>query len=56
MTEKVTAREPRRVASPKEEKAETKGKEGKGKKGQRLNEFTEPPEEQWTCGSWEQWS
>ena len=31
-----------------------KGK-GKGKKGQRLNEITEPPEEQWTGGSWEQW-
>ena len=30
VTEKETAREPRRVASPKEEKAETKGK-GKGK-------------------------
>ena len=29
---------------------------GKGKKGQRLNEITEPPEEQWTGGSWEQWS
>ena len=29
-----------------------KGK-GKGKKGQRLNEITEPPEEQWTGGSWE---
>ena len=27
VTEKETAREPRRVASPKEEKAETKGKE-----------------------------
>ena len=32
-----------------------KGK-GKGKKGQRLNEITEPAEEQWTGGSWEQWS
>ena len=32
-----------------------KGKGG-GKKGQRLNEITEPPEEQWTGGSWEQWS
>ena len=30
-----------------------KGK-GKGKKGQRLNEITETPEEQWTGGSWEQ--
>ena len=29
---------------------------GRGKKGQRLNEIAEPPEEQWTCGSWEQWS
>ena len=32
-----------------------KGK-GRGTKGQRLNEITEPPEEQWTGGSWEQWS
>ena len=32
-----------------------KGK-GEGKKGQRLNEITEPPEEQWTGGSWEEWS
>ena len=31
-----------------------KGK-SKGKKGQCLNEITEPPEEQWTGGSWEQW-
>ena len=30
-----------------------KGK-GRGKKGQRLNEITEPPEEQLTSGSWEQ--
>ena len=29
---------------------------GKGKKGQRFNDITEPPEEQWTGGSWEQWS
>ena len=29
---------------------------GKGKKGQRHNEITEPPEEQWTSGSWDQWS
>ena len=28
----------------------------KGKKGQRLNEIPEPPEGQWTGGSWEQWS
>ena len=27
----------------------------RGKKGQRLNEITEPTEEQWTGGSWEQW-
>ena len=27
---------------------------GKGKKGQRLNEITEPPEEQWKGGCWEQ--
>ena len=40
VTEKETAREPK----------------GRGKKGQRLNEITEPPEEQWTAGSWEQWS
>ena len=25
-------------------------------KGQRLIEITEQPEEQWTGGSWEQWS
>ena len=31
----------------------TKGK-GKGKKGQRLNEITDSPEEQWTGGPWEQ--
>ena len=31
-----------------------KGK-GKGKKGQRLDEITEPSEEQWTGGFWEQW-
>ena len=31
-------------------------RKGKGKKGQRLNEITEPPQEQWTGGSWEQWS
>ena len=43
-TEKETAREPRKVESSKEEKTE------------RLNEITEPPEEQWTGGSWEQWS
>ena len=29
---------------------------GKGKKGQHLNEITEPPEEQRTGGSWKQWS
>ena len=52
--EKGMAMEHRRVASPKEEKVEPKGK-GKGKKGQRLNEITEPPEEQWSGGSWEQW-
>ena len=28
---------------------------GRGEKGQRLNEITEPPEEQWTGGSLEQW-
>ena len=55
MTEKETAREPRRVTSPKEEKAETKGKEKvKERKGNVLNEITEPAEEQWTGGSWEQ--
>ena len=36
VTEKETAREPRRVASPKEEKAEFKGKEKVYKKRQRL--------------------
>ena len=50
VTEQEIAREPRRVASPQEEK------KGKGKKEQRLNEITEPREEQWTDGSWEQWS
>ena len=55
VTEKETAREARKVESSKEEKAETKGKEKvEGKKGQRLNEITEPSEEQWTGGSWEQ--
>ena len=47
------AKESRKVESSKVEKAETMGKEeGEGKKGQRLNEITEPPEEQWTGGSW----
>ena len=56
-TEKETAREPRKVESSKEEKAETVGKaKGRGKKGRRLNEIIEPPEEQWTGGSWEQLS
>ena len=56
VTENETVKEPRKVESPKEEKADTKGKEMvKGKKGQRLNEITEPPEEQWTAGSWDQW-
>ena len=49
-TEKVTAREPRKVESAKEGGSQGKGK-GRGKKGQRLNEITEPPEEQWTGGS-----
>ena len=49
-TEKETSREPRKVESS---KVHGKGK-GKGKKGQRLNEITEPPEKQWTGGSWEQ--
>ena len=31
-------------------------RKGGGKKGQRLNEITEPSEEQWTGGSCEQWS
>ena len=45
------------MASPKEEKAKTKGKEKvKERKGQRLNEITEVLEEQWIGGSWEQWS
>ena len=52
--EKEMDREHRRAASPKEEKVEPKGKaKGKGKRGQRLNEITEPPEEQWTSGFWE---
>ena len=29
---------------------------GKGKKGRRLNEIKDRQEEQWTGGSWEQWS
>ena len=57
VTQKETAKEPRRVAFPKEEKGGNQGKgKGKGKKGQRLSEITEPPEEHWTGGSWEQWS
>ena len=53
-TEEETAREPRKVESSKEEKGGNHGKgKGRGKKGQRLNEMTEPPEEQWTGGSWE---
>ena len=57
VTEKETAREPRKVESSKEEKGGNQGKgKGEGKKEQRLNEITEPPEEQWTGGSWEQWS
>ena len=35
--------------------AQGKGK-GKGKKGQPLNEITALPQEEWTSGSWEQWS
>ena len=54
---KETAREHRSVASPRAEKVEPKGKvKEKRKKGQRLNELREPPEEQWASGSWEQWS
>ena len=56
VTEKETAREPKGGKF----KGEEGGNHGKGKggrkKGQRLNEITEPPEEQWTVGSWEQWS
>ena len=32
------------------------GKGGNHGKGKRLDEITEPPEQQWTGGSWEQWS
>ena len=46
VTEKETAREPRRVASPKEEKAEFKGKEKVLKKSNVSQQITEPPEEQ----------
>ena len=53
--EKETARESRKVESSKEEKAETKGKE-KVEEGKDNVFITEPPEEQWTGGSWEQWS
>ena len=48
--DRKTIRKPRNVKSSKEEKAETMGK-----KGQRLNEITEPPEEQWTGGFWKKW-
>ena len=49
VVEKEMAREPRGVASSKEEEGGTQGKrKGKRKKRQRLNEFTESPEEQWT--------
>ena len=38
-------------------KGGTQGKgKVKGKKGRRLNELRELPEEQWASGSWEQWS
>ena len=56
VTEKETAKQPKRVAFLKEEKGGNQGKgKGKGKKEQRLNEIAEPPKEQWTGGSWEQW-
>ena len=46
-TEKETARE-----NPERWKGVNHGKgKGRGKKGQRLNEITEPPEEQWTGGT-----
>ena len=55
VTEKETGREPRKVESSKVEKAGTMERKSKGKKGRRLNEITEPSEEQWTGASWEQW-
>ena len=55
VTEKETAREPRKVESSMQGKGGYQGKgKGKGKKGQRLNEITEPPEGQVDLG--EQWS
>ena len=55
-TEKETAREPQKGGKFKGGKGGNHGEgKGKGKKGQRLNKTTEPPEEQWTGGSWEQW-
>ena len=52
-----TAREEHKGGTPKGGKGGTQGKgKVKGKKGQRLNELREPPEEQWASGSWEQWS
>ena len=55
-TEKETTRE-HKGGKSKGGKDGNQGKgKGKRKKGQRLNEITEPPEEQWTSGSWEQWS
>ena len=57
VTEKEMRREPSRVQSPKGGKGGNQGTgKDKGKKGQRLNETTEHPEEQWTGGSWERWS
>ena len=53
--EKEMTKEHRRVANPKEEWVEPKGKAEVKQRKERLNEVTEPPEK-WTCGSWEQWS
>ena len=54
-TEKETAREPRKVESSEVEKAETIGKEKVKERRDNVSKITEPPEEQWTGGSWEQW-
>ena len=57
VAEKGDGKGTQKCGKPKAEKVEPKGKvKEKRKKGQRLNELREPPEEQWASGSWEQWS
>ena len=55
VVEKATAREHRSKSIRGKGGTQWKGK-GKGKKDQRHNEFRELPEEQWSSGSWNQWS